>query len=76
MASQTECLLKIKIINTNIEKINLGPGPSYIQENINEKLISSNFGEGKRGFSVLHQSHRSKEFETTLEEFKDKLRCF
>ena len=59
-----------------MKKINLGPGPSYIPENINEKLISSIFGEGKRGFSILHQSHRSKEFETTLEEFKDKLRCF
>lgn len=59
-----------------MKKINLGPGPSFIPENLNESLISSLFDNGERGFSILHQSHRSKEFEDFLNNFRDDIRQF
>ena len=59
-----------------MKKINLGPGPSYIPEDINKELISSVFDDGERGFSIIHQSHRSDEFEILLNKFKEQLRCF
>lgn len=57
-------------------KINLGPGPSFIPIELNKNIQEFISNEAKRGFSMLHQSHRSNEFIDYLNEFKLEIRDF
>lgn len=57
-------------------RINLGPGPSYIPNELNKKIYESLFNDTGRGFSMIHQSHRSDEFSNYLNEFKLEIRDF
>ena len=57
-------------------KINLGPGPSFIPNELIKNIYESVFDDTGREFSMIHQSHRSDEFYSYFNEFKLEIKDF